>query len=115
MLNPHILVCLTQEAYGKFSGIIRPGGLLLTDSKFVKVERKVDARQVELEMYGAVMAEIGNPIVFNICMLGALIGLTDLVRPNSALEMVKSKINPDFLEMNEKAFGIGMRLADSRR
>ena len=115
VLNPHVLVCLTQEAYGKFSGIIRPGGLLLTDSKFVKVERKVDARQVELEMYGAVMAEIGNPIVFNVCMLGALIGLTDLVRPNSALEMVKSKINPDFVEMNEKAFGIGMRLADSHK
>ena len=114
VLNPHILVCLTQKAYGKFSGIIRPGGLLLTDTKFVKVERKVDARQVELDMYAAVMEEIGNPIVFNICMLGALIGLTDLVRPNSAMEVVKSRINTDFLEMNEKAFGIGMRLADSR-
>ncbi|MEE9420772.1 MAG: 2-oxoacid:acceptor oxidoreductase family protein [Desulfatiglandaceae bacterium] len=113
VLNPHILVCLTQKAYGKFSGIIRPGGLLLTDTKFVRVERKVDARQVELDMYAAVMEEIGNPIVFNICMLGALIGLTDLIRPNSAMEVVKSRISPDFLEMNEKAFGIGMRLADS--
>lgn len=113
VLNPHILVCLTQEAYGKFSSIIRPGGLLLTDPKFVKVERKVDARQVELEMHRAVMAEIGKPIVLNICMLGALIGLTKLVRPRSVVKMVKSRISSDFLEINEKAFEIGMRLAES--
>ncbi len=109
--NPHILVCLTQKAYSKFSSIIRPGGFLLTDTKFVKVERKVDARQVELGMFGAVMEEIGNPIVFNICMLGALIGLTNLVRPGSAMEMIKSRIRPDFAEINEKAFEIGIRLA----
>jgi 2-oxoglutarate ferredoxin oxidoreductase subunit gamma len=59
------------------------------------------------------MAEIGKPIVLNICMLGALIGLTKLVRPRSVVKMVKSKISSDFLEINEKAFEIGMRLAES--
>ena len=32
VVNPNILVCLTQEAYNRFSGIIWPGGLLLTGS-----------------------------------------------------------------------------------
>ena len=27
VIQPNILVCLTQEAYNKFSSIIRPGGL----------------------------------------------------------------------------------------
>ena len=33
--QPNILVCLTQEAYNRFSELIRPGGLLLTHSHFV--------------------------------------------------------------------------------
>ncbi|MFH1242226.1 MAG: 2-oxoacid:acceptor oxidoreductase family protein [Pseudomonadota bacterium] len=114
VINPHILVCLTQEAYTKFAGIIRPGGLLLTDAKFVKTERKVDARQVELGMYGAVMEQIGNPIVFNICMLGALIALTSVVRMESVAQVLQSKIDPRFIQANVKALQIGSELADGR-
>ena len=58
--QPNVLVCLTQDAYNKFSGSIRPGGILLTDSHYVKQEKKVDARQVELYMYKEVMDKIGS-------------------------------------------------------
>jgi 2-oxoglutarate ferredoxin oxidoreductase subunit gamma len=47
-------------------------------------------------MYGAVMEKIGKPIVFNICMLGALIELTRLVKPDSILKVLKEKIAPGF-------------------
>jgi len=115
VINPHILVCLTQEAYDKFSGIIRPGGLLLRDSHYVKQERKVDARQVELEMYKAVMDQIGKPVVFNICMLGALIGLTGLVKAESIIKVLESKIDPQLMEFNKKALEIGLQLADNHK
>ena len=115
VINPHILVCLTQEAYNKFSGIIRPGGLLLTDSHYVKQERKVAARQVELDMYQAVVNEIGKPIVFNICMLGALIGLTELVRAESITKVLEQKIDPKLMAFNEKALEIGLRLANHHK
>ena len=115
VINPHFLVCLTQQAYNKFSGIIRPGGLLLTDNHYVKQERKVDARQVTLDMYKAVMDKIGKPIVFNICMLGALIGLTGLVKPESVMKVLEQKINPKFMAFNQKALEIGLRLAGSHK
>ena len=105
VINPHILVCLTQTAYNKNAGIVRPGGLMLTDKKYVKIDHKVDARQVELDMYLAVMEKIAKPIVFNICMLGALIGLTDLVKPESILKVLKEKIGSEFMAMNQKALG----------
>ena len=111
VINPHILVCLTQTAYNKNAGIIRPGGLMLTDKKYVKIDHKVDARQVELDMYLAVMEKIAKPIVFNICMLGALIGLTDLVKPESILKVLKEKIGSEFMAMNQKALEIGLELA----
>ena len=39
VVQPNVLVCLTQEAYNKFYTIIRPGGLLITDSRYVKIQR----------------------------------------------------------------------------
>ena len=112
--HPNYLVCLTQEAYNKFSGIIRPGGLLLTDSNYVQPERRVDARQVTLGMYKAVLEEIGKPIVFNICMLGALLGLTRMMKPETLERVLEKRIPPDFMEMNRQALQLGLKLADNQ-
>jgi 2-oxoglutarate ferredoxin oxidoreductase subunit gamma len=61
-------------------------------------------------MYETVMEEIGKPIVFNICMLGAVIHLTNVVKPKSVMKILEKKIPADFLEMNRKALNIGIRL-----
>ena len=110
VVHPHILVCLTQEAYNKFSGIIWPGGLLLTDSHYIKQEPKVDARQVELEMYRTVMDKIGKPIVFNICMLGAVMAMVDLISPEAIMKVLENRIPADFLDLNRQALELGLRL-----
>jgi len=115
VIQPNVLVCLTQEAYNGYSSIIRPGGLLLTVSRFVETARKVDAWQVELPMYQKVMEEIGKPIVFNICMLGAVVQLTERVRPESIMQVLKQRIPSGFLEMNQKALELGMALAEPKK
>ena len=112
VIQPNVLVCLTQEAYNKFSGLIRPGGLLLSDSHYVREERRADAWQVELPMYKTVMDTIGRPIVFNICMLGVLIGLTQLVKIDSVIKVLQSRIPPGFLDMNKQALELGLQLAE---
>lgn len=114
VLQPNVLVCLTQQAYNKFHPIIRPGGVLITDPRFVKIERRVDARQRELPMYQAVMEKIGKPIVFNICMLGALIGITGLVQPKSVIKVLEKRIPSNFMEMNKQALQIGLELSNEK-
>ncbi|MFH1155789.1 MAG: 2-oxoacid:acceptor oxidoreductase family protein [Pseudomonadota bacterium] len=113
--QPNILVCLTQEAYTSFSGIIRPGGILLTDSRFVQTIKKVDAKQIELPMYQDVMDKIGKPIVFNICVLGALIGITDLLNPESVMKVIQDRVPPDFIAMNNRALDRGLVLGSQYR
>ena len=108
--QPNVLVCLTQEAYNTFAGIIRPGGLLVTDPRYVEPVRKVDAVQHELPMYETVMEKIGKPIVFNICMLGTLVGLTGLVKPESIMKTLETRIPSGFIEMNQKALELGLEL-----
>jgi 2-oxoglutarate ferredoxin oxidoreductase subunit gamma len=108
--QPNVLVCLTQEAYNKFSRILRPGGLLITDTRYVQTERTVDAVQKALPMYQTVMDRIGKPIVFNICMLGAVTALTGVVRPESIMEVLKVRISDNVLGMNRQALDIGLEL-----
>lgn len=110
--QPNVVVSLTQTAYDKYSWIIRPGGLLLIDSHYVKTQRKVDARQISLGMYDAVMEQIGKPVVFNTCVLGSLIGLTGLVKPESIMKILETRIPRDYVEMNQKALDIGFKLTE---
>lgn len=110
--QPNILISLTQESYNKFSPIIRPGGLLLVDSKYVSIGKKVDAKHVSLPMFDTVMERIGKPIVFNICMLGALIGVSGLIRPESVMKVLETTIPKDFMEMNKTALDMGMEMGE---
>jgi 2-oxoglutarate ferredoxin oxidoreductase subunit gamma len=78
----------------------------------VKVERRVDARQIGLEMYKSVMDRIGKPVVLNICMLGAVIGLTHIVKTESIMKVLETKIPRGFLDMNKQALDLGFQLAE---
>ena len=110
VIQPNLLVCLTQDAYNKFYEIIRPGGLLITDARYVNINRKVDAQQKEIPIYNTVMDNIGKPIVFNIAMLGTLIGITELVGSDSIMKVLEKRIPPDFLNMNRQALDLGLKL-----
>jgi len=85
------------------------------DSKYVTIEKKVDAKHIALPMYDTVMKEIGKPIVFNICMLGALIGVSGLIKPESILKVLETTIPDGFMEMNKKALDIGMTMGKKEK
>ena len=72
--------------------------------------RKVDAIQSELPIFQTIMDGIGKPIVFNICTLGVVVGITELVKPASVRKILEDRIPPDFLAMNQKAFDLGVGL-----
>lgn len=108
--QPNILVALTQEAYNKYVSIVRPGGMVIADARFVTLSNAVDARQISLSLYQSVMEQIGKPIVLNICMLGALLGVAELVKADSILAVLERRIARDFLAMNRQALELGLDL-----
>ncbi len=111
VVQPNILVCLTQEAYHKYAPIIRPGGLLISDSHYVNTERRVDAVQNELPLYETVMQQLGSAVALNICMLGAVLGFTRLVKIASVQEVLQKRVPNRFLDMNTQALNLGLELA----
>ena len=110
VFQPGILICMTQESYNKFSNLIRPGGLLITDSKFVQTTRKVDARQVELPLHQTVVEEIGSPVALNICVLGALIGMCGIVKKKSIEKTLAAKFPAAFIAGNQMALDLGFEM-----
>ena len=95
VVQPNILITLTQEAYNSFSDLVRPGGLLLSDPRFVKTTKKSDAKKLELPMYEQVMERIG---------------ITELIDANAVMKVLEKRIPEDFLDMNRRALDIGLGL-----
>jgi 2-oxoglutarate ferredoxin oxidoreductase subunit gamma len=88
---------------------------LISDTRYVQTEKKVDAQQKEIAMYDSVIDKIGKPIVFNICMLGAVIAITELIDPESIMKALQNRIPPDFLDMNRQALEIGIKLGKATK
>jgi 2-oxoglutarate ferredoxin oxidoreductase subunit gamma len=72
----------------------------------------VAARQRELPMYQSVMDEIGKPVVFNICMLGAVIGMIEIVKPESIMKVIETRIPAGLIDINRKALELGIKLGE---
>ncbi len=111
--RPNLLVCLTQEAYNKFNPIIYPGGIIITDSHYVKLGRKVDARQHELPLFDSVMEKIGDRVALNICVLGAVVSLTKLVREESVMKTLETRVPEKYLKINQDALKLGIELGST--
>ena len=53
--------------------------------------------------------------MFNICMLGSVIRMTDLLAPESIMKVLETRIPPNFLDMNRQALDLGLALGDQFR
>ncbi|HIV66079.1 MAG TPA: 2-oxoacid:acceptor oxidoreductase family protein [Candidatus Mailhella excrementigallinarum] len=111
--QPGVLVALNQSSFMKYGNLVRPGGLLLTDSRMVHPGGGLDARHVALPLYETVMAEFGKAQALNICTLGALIGLTGVISPSSAEKVLEQRF-PRAAESNARALRLGLELAAGR-
>ncbi len=112
--QPNILICLTQEAYDRYHAGVRPGGLLLTDEAFVAQRPNLDARQIGLPMHAAVVERLGAAQPLNVCVLGALVAVTGIVREESIRQATARRFRPEHREMNLRALELGFELARGR-
>ena len=108
----HILVCMHQKALSANVQLIRPGALLVTDANHVTVDRSTDARCVELPFSGRTAEELGNDRSANICMLGAVVGLTGIVGSDSLRAAVTERFGTAKKALD--AFDLGLSLVEGR-
>jgi 2-oxoglutarate ferredoxin oxidoreductase subunit gamma len=108
VLNPDILVALSQEAYSRFRPNIRENGLLLIDDSLVKPDEDDDFYGIPATR---IAEELGRRVVTNVVMLGFMTALMALVSKESVKRAIETSIREKLVPLNLKAFGTGYEYA----
>ena len=108
IMEPKLLVAMSQEAYAKYVEELASGGLLLVDEDLVELTHPRDDIQVfAIPATRIAESELGRKIVANIVMLGFLAANTDVVSIQGIREAVLSSIPQGTEELNMRALERG--------
>lgn len=107
-----ILVALSQNAYDQFISRVQPQGLVLFDSSLVVPQ--AEERHHAVPATQRAREELGNPIVANMLMLGALVEMTRIVPKEKLLEAMQARLPSSFWDLNVRAEELGCELGRGR-
>jgi 2-oxoglutarate ferredoxin oxidoreductase subunit gamma len=109
VIDPSILVLMSQGAYNKYISDFRKDGLLIVDEDLVELDEAA-ADWEALEIPATRLAEeLGRRIVANVVMLGFLVAVTDIVSPEALRQAVLASVPKGTEELNEQAFETGFQ------
>jgi len=109
VINPDILLALTQVACDKYYPDLKKGGVLIVDSFFVK---KLPSRKkvISVPITSTAEKEVGRKVAANIVALGIITEFTGVVSKEAIKKAVLSRVPKGTEEMNEKALEVGFRI-----
>ena len=108
--EPDYLVVMNNPSLYTFQNRIAPQGAFFLNASIIEARpSRMDVRIHEIRA-GDIAAELGNPRVQNIVMMGAYIRKTELVPAETYLKSLKTIIGErkkSLMELNRKAFTAG--------
>jgi 2-oxoglutarate ferredoxin oxidoreductase subunit gamma len=105
LIEPDVILLMSQEAQTRFSGQIKKQGLILYDSTLV-VPADSKVRQAGIPA-SELAGQLGKKIVANVVMLGFLAGQTGLVSLDALRKTITDVVAKQHLELNLKALQTG--------
>jgi 2-oxoglutarate ferredoxin oxidoreductase subunit gamma len=107
VVQPDVLVVMSQHAYNEYVESLKPGGTLILDPDMIPHETELKDVKVFRVPATKVADELGKRIVANIAMLGAFTSLTGLLSAEAIKESIKENIPKGTEELNLAAFQKG--------
>ena len=104
-----IFLCLSLPAFKKYIQKARPGSLVIADSMVINRVQTSIRDDVDLVQVPArdIASRLGNQIVANMVMLGALAKRSEILRLELLKDTVKENMREDMQEMNLRALEEG--------
>jgi len=106
--HPDLMVLMSQEAFVKFHGDIKPGGTLIIEQDLVRVQ---DIKIQDVKVFGIpatrIAEELGKKMVLNIVMTGFFGAISGLLERDSLRKAVEDSVPAAFAELNRKAYNAG--------
>jgi 2-oxoglutarate ferredoxin oxidoreductase subunit gamma len=111
VVHPDILVAQAPQAVTRYLSQLKPEGTLIVDSDMVQEAPRNGYRLIRVSATSIATKEIGNSIVANLVILGALIGATRIVSPDAMEKAIHSSIPKSKVDINIKAFRRGLEFS----
>lgn len=111
VLNPDVLILLTQGSYDRFAPKTDREALVFCDPSFVDAGQ--DSKRPRICWVPAAekaVESFGRNQFANMVMLGAVVAITRMVRPETVLQVIGEEFEHKNPELNERAFGIGLQI-----
>jgi 2-oxoglutarate ferredoxin oxidoreductase subunit gamma len=107
-----ILVVLSEAAATKYKKDAKKGGTVIFDSTTVR-PKKVKFRKsnvYDVPAQKVAREEFQMPVVSNVILFGAIIGITGIIQEDSGLETVKEFVPEKFRDINVEAYKRGLEM-----
>jgi len=116
VVEPDVLVIMSQEAFTTYADTLKPSGIILLDPDMVpRHDFKGDARVFKVPST-KMAEELGKTIVANVVMLGALVAVSRITTPEAFKNALLSNIPRGTEKLNlaafEKGFEYGKKLLE---
>ena len=107
VVEPDVLVVMSQHAYNEYVENVKSGGTIIMDPDMIPHEVDVKSAQVYRIPATKIAEELGKKIVANIVMLGAFVAITKILNATAVKESIKENVPKGTEELNLKAFEQG--------
>ena len=103
-----VLLCLSLPAFKKYLPIAKPGSLVFVDSSvFERADKVRDDVEIIKVPARDIAQSLGNPIVANMVILGALAKRSEMVRLDLLKDAVIANMRESMRDINLKAIQMG--------
>ena len=109
--KPDILIVLAEDALSKYIHRIKPKGLLVIDSDLVKGAKPGDYEILAIPATSIADKEMGNIVVANLIILGALLKKTGLLSVEAMEKAIEVSVPKKAIALNLNAFRKGLQLS----
>ena len=109
--KPDILIALAEDALSKYVDRVKPKGLLVIDSDLVKGAKPGDYEILSIPATSIADKEMGNIVVANLIILGAIISKTGLLSVEAMEKAIEMSVPKKAITLNLNAFRKGLQLS----
>ncbi len=107
VVKPDMMVLMSQEAFVKFHGDIKPGGTLILEQELVRLENVAPGVKVYAIPATRIAEKIGKRMVLNVVMTGFFGAISGVLKRESLRKAVEDSVPAAFAELNRTAFDAG--------
>ncbi|MEM2105208.1 MAG: 2-oxoacid:ferredoxin oxidoreductase subunit gamma [Candidatus Bathyarchaeia archaeon] len=113
VVEPDVLVVMSQHAYNEYAENVKAGGTILLDPDMIPHEKDLHGVKVFRVPATRIAEGLGRKIVANIVMLGAFAAITKLVDKDAVKDAIKANVPKGTEELNLKAFETGYNYGEN--